>query len=103
MQVNKQNIQRPSLIEPFFNKELTPSNEFVTYIDCTNNFSNVVYRKNVTSDSHNIKKSLKTKKIIEKMYLVILKRKVAKIHGDGKSSRQMFYTPLSHNNILSLM
>ena len=59
MQVNKQNIQRPRLIEPFLDKELTPSNNFVTYIDCTTKSSNVVHKKgDVTSDSHNIKKSL---------------------------------------------
>ena len=59
MQVNKQNIKRPSLIEPFFNEELTPSNEFLIYIDCTTKSSNAVHKKNVTPDSHNIKKSLK--------------------------------------------
>ena len=61
MQVNKEEIKRLSLIEPFFNEELTPENEFVTYIDCTN-YSTVAKKDNATPDSHNIKKSLKTKK-----------------------------------------
>ena len=70
MQVNKQNIKRPSLIESFFNKELSPSNEFITYIDCTTNSSNVVHKKcDVTSKAHNIKKTLKNKK----SYLLKLK------------------------------
>lgn len=60
MQVNKNQIQRPSLIEPFFDKELTPDNDYVTYIDCSTNSSSVVHKKNVTPDSHNIKKVLKT-------------------------------------------
>ncbi len=59
MQVNKENIQRPSLIEPFFNLELSPTNEFIQYIDCSVKSSNVVHKKNnVTSNSHNTKKSL---------------------------------------------
>jgi len=60
MQVNKNQIQRPSLIEPFFDKELTPDNDYVTYIDCSTNSSSVVHKKSVTPDSHNIKKALKT-------------------------------------------
>ena len=61
MQVNKQNIQRPKLIEPFLNEELTPSNDFVTYIDCTNTQSNIVHKKDsATSKSHNSKKALKS-------------------------------------------
>jgi len=56
MQVN---IQRPRLIESFLDKELTPSNNFLTYIDCTTKSSNVIHKKgDVTSDSHNIKKPL---------------------------------------------
>ena len=59
MQVNTNNIQRPTLMEPFFNKELTPDNEFLTYIDCNTNSSNIVHKKcSVTSDSHNSKKSI---------------------------------------------
>ena len=70
MQVNKQNIKRPSLIESFFNEELTPSNDFVTYIDCSTKSSNIVHKKSsATSNSHNIKKSLKNKK----SYLLKLK------------------------------
>jgi len=65
MQVNKQNIKRPKLIEPFFNEELTPSNDFVTYIDCTYTPSNIVYKKDsVTSKSHNSKKALKSENYI---------------------------------------
>ena len=59
MQVNQNQIQRPQLIESFFNEELTPDNEYVTYIDCSTNASAVVHKKSVTPDSHNIKKSLK--------------------------------------------
>ncbi len=33
MKVQADQIKRPRLIEPFFNEELTPDNEFVTYID----------------------------------------------------------------------
>ena len=61
MQVIKENIKRPSLIQSFFNEELTPSNEFVTYIDCTPDSQKAVNKKIVTPDSHNIKKSLKSK------------------------------------------
>jgi len=62
MQVNQNQIKRPSLIEPFFDKELTPDNEFVTYINCSISSQSVVSEKNVTPASHNIKKSLKFKK-----------------------------------------
>ena len=58
MQVNKNQIQRPSLIEPFFDKELTPDNDYVTYIDCSTNSSSVVHKKSATPDSHNSKKAL---------------------------------------------
>ena len=61
MQIDKNQIKRPSLIEPFFDKELTPDNEFVTYIDCSTNAQSVVHKKNVTPTSHNIKKPLKSK------------------------------------------
>ena len=60
MQVKQENIQRPSLIEPCLNMELSPTNEF---IDCSVKSSNIVHKKNnVTSDSHNIKKRLKSQK-----------------------------------------
>jgi len=59
MQVNQNQIQRPSLIEPFFDKELTPDNKYITYIDCSINASSVVHKKSATSYSHNIKKPLK--------------------------------------------
>ena len=49
MQVNKQNVLCSSLID------------YSSTIDCTTNSSNIVHKKNVTSDSHNIKKSLKSK------------------------------------------
>jgi len=63
MQVVQNQIKRPKLIEPFFDKELTLDNEFVTYIDCTQrSTSNVNDDSNVTPVSHNIKNSLKTKK-----------------------------------------
>ena len=62
MQINQNQIKRPRLIEPFFDKELTPDNEFVSYIDCSISSQSAVSRKNVTPASHNIKKSLKSKK-----------------------------------------
>lgn len=43
------------------NEDLTPDNKFVIYIDCTTNASSVIHKKIATSDSHNIKKSLKIK------------------------------------------
>ena len=58
IQVNKNQIQRPSLIEPFFDKELTLDNDYVTYIDCSTNSSSVVHKKSVTPNSHNSKKVL---------------------------------------------
>ena len=62
MQVNQNQIQRPLLIELFFDKELTPDNQFVEYIDCSTNSSSVIHKKNVTPASHDIEKSLKSKK-----------------------------------------
>ena len=62
MQVNQNQIQRPKLIEPFFDKELTPDNEIVTYIDCAINVQSAACKKNATPDGHDIKKSLKSKK-----------------------------------------
>ena len=74
MQVNKQNIQRPRLIEPFLNEELTPSNDFVTYIDCTYTPSNIVHKKDsVTSKSHNSKKPLKNENPIIGFNNVLMK------------------------------
>ena len=63
MQVNQNQIKRPSLIEPFFNEELTPDNEYVTYIDCSTNASAVVHKKSVTPTiSNNIEKQLNNKR-----------------------------------------
>ncbi|UCN00050.1 hypothetical protein LCX93_11040 [Sulfurimonas sp. SWIR-19] len=63
MQVKQENIKRPSLIEPFLNMELSPTTEFISYIDCSVKSSNVVHKKsNVTSTAHNIKKRLKSQK-----------------------------------------
>ncbi len=36
MKVSADQIKRPRLIEPFFNEELLPNNEFVVYIETTN-------------------------------------------------------------------
>ncbi|WP_434656966.1 hypothetical protein [Sulfurimonas sp. NW9] len=59
MQVKQENIKRPSLIEPFLNMELSPTNEFIKYIDCSVKSSNVVHKKNnVTSTADNSEKSL---------------------------------------------
>ena len=55
MQIQVEDIKRPKLIEPFLNVELLPDNSYVTYINTTS-------QKNVTLDSHNIKKTLKSKK-----------------------------------------
>lgn len=75
MQVNKQDIQRPRLIEPFLNKELTPSNDFVTYIDCTYTPSNIVHKKDsATSKSHNSKKALKNENIFRAFDSPLFKR-----------------------------
>ncbi len=59
MQVNQSQIKRPRLIEPFFNEDLTPDNNFVTYIDCTTNALSAVHKSSATSKSHNIKEPLK--------------------------------------------
>ncbi|MEN4046988.1 hypothetical protein [Sulfurimonas sp. NWX367] len=73
MQVKQENIKRPSLIEPFLNMELSPTNEFMQYIDCSVKSSNVVHKKNnVTSDSHNIKKRLKSQKFNISSHRVML-------------------------------
>ena len=59
MQVNQNQVQRPKLIEPFFDKELTPDNEVVTYIDCSINASFIVHKKNASPDGYIIEKPLK--------------------------------------------
>lgn len=51
MQVNRENIQRPSLITPFFNMELTPDNEYLTYIDTMNESKSVT--SNHSNDNYN--------------------------------------------------
>ena len=58
MQVTKEEIKRPKLFEPFFDKELTPQNEFVTYIDCTNRSTNAK-KDSATPVADNSEKSLK--------------------------------------------
>jgi len=55
MQIQVEDIKRPKLIEPFFNLEILSDNSYVTYINTTR-------QKNVTPNSHNIKKILKSKK-----------------------------------------
>jgi len=56
MQININEIQRPTLITPFIGQELTPDNEFAEYIDTT------TINKSVTSRLNTSKKALKTKK-----------------------------------------
>ena len=71
MQVNTQNIKRPSLWLNFFTEELDHKNDFVSYINTSSNNSNIVHKSNVTSNFRknakslidNIKKSLKSKNI----------------------------------------
>ena len=41
------------LFEPFLDKELTCTNEFLTYIDTTSNNSNIIHKNSVTSLSSN--------------------------------------------------
>ncbi len=55
MQVNIKAIKRPKLITPFFNEEITPDNEFLTYIDC--NFAMTKSSK-VTPNANFIKQNL---------------------------------------------
>ena len=71
MKIQSKERKRPRLIEPFFNTELLPDNSYVTFINTTS-------QKNVTLGSHNIKKTLKSKKLRQK-------------------------SPQSHNRYLSLM
>ncbi len=49
MKVQADQIKRPRLIEPFFDKELTPDNEFVVYIETTvskNSTPSTIIQKN---------------------------------------------------------
>ena len=89
MQVNQNQIKRPSLIEPFFNEELTPDNEFVTYIDCSIKSSSVVHKKSVTPISHNIKKSLKNENYRRAVDNVLVKN--CPVFDYGESSKWFFY------------
>ena len=93
MQVNQNQIQRPQLIESFFNEELTPDNEYVTYIDCSTNASAVVHKKSVTPDSHNIKKSLKNENYRRAMDNVLMK--FCPVFGRLDSFNYMFYRDIT--------
>jgi hypothetical protein len=46
MQINQNEIQRPTLITPFFDQELTPDNEYLTYIDTSNDCISVTPTSN---------------------------------------------------------
>jgi hypothetical protein len=76
MQVNQ--IQRPSLIEPFFDKELIWNNEYLTYIITSVN-------KVVTSTANNIKTSLKNAKNVHSA-LIILGKGMKKLQRELRES-----------------
>ena len=46
MQINQNEIQRPTLITPFFGQELTPDNEYLTYIDTSSDCISVTPTSN---------------------------------------------------------
>jgi hypothetical protein len=46
MQIQTDQIKRPRLIEPFLHLELTPTNDFVEYIDTTSADNNVTSLQN---------------------------------------------------------
>jgi len=58
MQVNINNIQRPTLFSDFFGLELIWSNEYLTYIQTSINSVTSSLCKTAKSTTHNIKKSL---------------------------------------------
>jgi len=58
MQVNTNNIQRPTLFSDFFGLELIWSNEYLTYIQTSINSVTSSLCKTAKSTTHNIKKSL---------------------------------------------
>ena len=55
MQINKDEIQRPTLITPFLSEELTPDNEFLTYVDTNNDCKSVTQTTNyIKTDSNSL-------------------------------------------------
>lgn len=61
MQVNKQNIQRPTLFQVFFDKLITYSNEVIEYIQTTTSKSVTSHKVKKLSILNNlIKTSIKT-------------------------------------------
>jgi hypothetical protein len=59
MQINQNEIQRPTLITPFFGQELTPDNEYLTYIDTSINCISVTPTSNNTKNELSLKNSNK--------------------------------------------
>ncbi|WP_294966956.1 hypothetical protein [Sulfurimonas sp.] len=60
MQVSKQNIQRPTLFQEFFDKLITYSNDVIEYINTsTIDIVAPTYRKTAITMFNNIKKSIK--------------------------------------------
>jgi len=72
MQVNIQNIQRPTLFQEFFNKLITYSNEVIEYINTTtiNNVTST-YRKTAITLTNTIKNNIKN--IIKDKFIQINK------------------------------
>lgn len=66
MQININEIQRPTMITPFIGQELTPDNEIVEYIDTT------TIDKSVTSQLNTSKKALKDLEIENYKYCLSL-------------------------------
>jgi len=52
MQINKDEIQRSTLITPFLSEELTPDNEFLTYVDTNNDCKSVTQTTNNSKKQH---------------------------------------------------
>ena len=59
MQIDTQNIQRPSLFSDFFTEEIDYKNDFVSYIDTSSNDRNIVHKGSVTSLQNNSETPLK--------------------------------------------
>ena len=88
-----------SLFKPFFDKELTCTNEFMTYIDCDISNQNIVHNNSaVTSDVKITSASNNTKYLLSlrlKLRTTREYHKALKIHNkyqieDIKRYRQMF-------------
>lgn len=58
MQINQNEIQRPTLITPFFGKELTPDNEYLSYVDTSSDCISVTPTSNNSKNQLSFEESM---------------------------------------------